>query len=299
MPRKISAVVNTLNEEANIARAIKSVKWCDEILVCDMHSVDKTVEIAKSLGARVVFHEKLEFVEPARNLGISEANGEWILILDPDEEIPNSLAAKLQQIAERMHEIDYVRLPRKNLIFGKWMKASMWWPDFNIRFFRKGKVEWTDKIHRPPQTQGVGIDLSEDERLSVIHHHYDSITQFLERMNRYTKIQAEELVEGGYKFNWEDLIKKPLGEFLGRFFANKGYADGIHGLVLSLLQSFSFLIVYLRIWEAEKFKQEAIDMKELEGVSKQAREELRYWFKFINLSKNPFKRFVQKVKDKV
>ena len=299
MPQKISVVINTLNEEKNIAKTINSVKWATEIIVCDMYSEDKTVEIAKCLGVKIIYHKKVNYVEPARNYAISKASNEWILILDPDEQVTESLKERLIEIAAKMGQIDYVRVPRKNLIFGRFMKASMWWPDYNIRFFRKGKVKWGNKIHRPPEAFGLGLDLSADEKWAIVHYHYGSISQFLERMIRYTKVQTMELREEGYQFDWKDLIKKPLAEFLGRFFANRGFEDGLHGLVLSLLQAFSFLVVYLQVWELEGFKEQSMDFSELKEISKQSGSEIEYWFKNANLSKNTFMRFFQKVKNRL
>ncbi len=299
MQAKISVVLNTLNNEDIIERAIRSVKWADEVIVCDMNSEDKTVEVAKRLGAKIFIHEKSEYVELVRNFIISKATNHWVLILDPDEEVPQRLAQKLGEIANDSGQIDFVRLPRKNIIFHNWMKAAMWWPDYNIRFFKKGMVHWDNKIHRPPQTEGKGIDLEANEDFALIHHHYKTIPQFLERMIRYTKIQAKELKEEGYKFDWKDLIKKPLGEFLSRFFVSRGFEDGLHGLALSLLQSFSFLIVYLRLWEMEKFKPEVINTKELRQISRLSGNEIDYWFKYNNLSKNPVKRFIQKVQNRI
>lgn len=295
----ISVVINTLNQAKDLKRAINSVKWADEILICNMGSDNETVKIAGEIGARVISHKKLEHVEPARNFAISNAKNDWILIIDPDEEVSENLRNRLVQIASKMEQIDYVRIPRKNLIFDKWMKASMWWPDYNVRFFKKGKVKWNDKIHRPPEVIGQGLDLPAEEKWSIIHYHYGNIPQFLERMNRYTGVQANELNKEGYKFDWRDLIKKPLGEFLGRFFASRGYQDGIHGLALSLLQAFSQLFLYLKLWEMEKFKQVEINLSDLNVVSKQAGKEIDYWFKNVGLSQNPFKRFVQKVKSKI
>ncbi len=296
MVQKISAVINTFNEEANIKRAIESVKWADEIIVCDMHSSDQTVKVAKKFGAKIAYHKKEEYVELARNFAISKAISDWILVVDPDEEVPQSLAVRLVEISRKMKRIDYVRLPRKNTIFGKWMKASMWWPDYNIRFFRKGKVAWTNKIHRPPEARGAGLDLPEDEKWAIVHHHYESVSQFLQRMDRYTKIQSMELKKEGYKFSWQDLISKPLREFLSRFFANRGYEDGLHGLALSLLQAFSFLAVYLKVWEMDKFKEQELKLEELELIKKQAGEELNYWFNKSEARGNLFKTFFKKFK---
>src|SRR5260221_9845164 len=206
MPQKISVVINTLNEENVIERAVKSVSWADEILVCDMNSDDDTALVAKKAGAKVIFIKKQPFVELARNLSISKAGGDWILIMDPDEEIPESLGNKLREVADTGGVATYVDVPRKNLIFNKWVKASMWWPDYKPRFFKKGSVIWSDKIHVPQQTSGQGITLPAEERYAFIHYHYTSVDQFVSRLNRYTTIQAKELVEQGYQFKWQDLI---------------------------------------------------------------------------------------------
>lgn len=290
MPEKISAVINTLNEERNIKRAIDSIKWVDEIIVCDMHSDDQTIKIAKGLGAKIILHKRSRYVEPARNFAISKASGEWILILDADEQVPESLKMRLVEIANKMDQIDYVRIPRKNLIFGKWMQESQWWPDFNVRFFKKGKVKWGDEIHRPPKVAGLGLDLPGDERWAIVHHNYQTVSQFLERMDRYATIQAEELRKKGTEFKWRDIFEKPLNEFLSRFFANQGYKDGLHGLVLSFLQAFSFLVVYIKLWEMSGFKQQEVDLDEFDRERVKSGQAMKYWMNKVGAS-NPFKNF--------
>lgn len=299
MGMKISAVINALNAQDTIEKALKSVKWADEIVVVDDGSSDKTVQIAKKYTNKIFHHKSAGYVEPARNFAISKTSGDWVLILDTDEEITESLVNKLRNIVDNTKEIDYVEIPRKNIIFGKWMKASMWWPDYNIRFFKKGRVWWEEKIHRDPKVNGEGLKLSEEENYAIVHHHYDNLLQFLERLNRYTDVQAKELISDGYKFKWEDLLTKPLSEFLGRFFANKGFGDGLHGLALSLLQAFSFLIMYLKVWEKEKFRQQDLTLTEIKQLSKSGGRQLDYWFKYSNLSKNPFKKLFQKARNRL
>ncbi|EKD90466.1 MAG: glycosyl transferase family protein [uncultured bacterium] len=299
MNNKISVVINTFNEEAVLERAIKSVFWADEILVCDMHSDDNSAVLAKKLGAKVILYKKVNFVEPARNFAISKTENEWILILDPDEEVPDGLEGKLREIIDGEGVTTYVEIPRKNIIFGKWVKASQWWPDYNIRFFKKGSVNWSNKIHRSPKTEGQGIKLRSEERWAIIHHHYESVSQFIKRMDRYTDIQARELREEGYDFDWKDLIKKPLSEFLGRYFANRGFEDGLHGLSLSFLQAFSFLVVYLKVWENKGFNDQDIKYDVIKELSYESGKEIDYWLKYGNLSKNPVKRILQKAQNKL
>lgn len=279
MPEKISAVINTLNEEVNIRRAIESVKWADEVIVCDMYSDDETVKIAKDLGSKVIFHKRMEFVEPARNFAISKVVGDWILILDADEEISESLSKRLQELVRKGISSDFVEIPRKNTIFGKWIRYSGWWPDYQIRFFKKGTVLWNDQIHSRPETKGVGLKLEPEEKWAILHRSYQTIGDFLDRMNRYTEVQAEELVKSGYKFKWQDLFEKPTSEFLSRFFVNQGFADGVHGLALSLLQAFSFLAVYLKVWERERFKQQDLRLAEFEDETRMIAKDVNYWIK--------------------
>lgn len=273
----ISVVINTRNEEKNLPRALASVRQlADEVVVVDMESTDKTVEVAKKEGAKVYIHKNLGYVEPARNFAIGKATGEWILILDADEEISDSLAKKLKQIA-KAGTADFYRLPRKNIIFGKWVKHSRWWSDHNIRFFKKGAVVWSEIIHSVPETHGKGIDLEASEKLAIIHYHYDSIEQYIRRMNVYTTEHAKLLIKDGYKFSWKDLIIKPTDEFLSRYFFGRGYKDGIHGMALSCLQAFSELVLYLKIWQAEKFREERTDVREVIETMRDVESDVHYW----------------------
>lgn len=274
---KISVVINVRNEAKMLRHALVSVKsFADEIVVVDMESEDDSRKIARKYGAKVYTHEPLSYVEPARNFGIEKATGEWIFILDPDETVPKSLQAKLNEIVNEP-TAHYFRIPRKNIIFGKWIEHSNWWPDYNLRFFMKGHVKWTEMIHGVPLTDGKGIDLLPKEEYALLHYHYDSIEQYINRMNRYTSVQAKNKVKDGYKFVWQDLVKKPAGEFLSRYFAGEGYKDGLHGLALSALQAFSELVVYLKIWQMEKFVEKKFTVQDVVRLMKESETDLHYW----------------------
>ncbi len=275
----ISVVINTLNEEKNLPRAIASVKnLADEVVVTDMESDDGTTEVAKKLGAKVFSHKRIGYVEPARNFAISKASGEWVLVLDADEEISKSLSISLSKIVKKP-KADYYRIPRKNMIFGKWMEHTRWWPDYNIRFFRKGFVSWSEDIHSVPLTKGKGGDIPVKVELAIVHHNYVSIESYIERMLRYSKVQSEELMKNGYVFVWTDLIRKPLNEFFGRFFVGEGFKDGIHGLALSFLQAFSELTLYLRIWEKQGFTDQQISKKEISKEFNKAIKDSKWWLR--------------------
>lgn len=274
----ISVVINTLNEENNLPQALSSIKGiADEIVVVDMHSDDDTVVIAKRADAKVFEHKRVGFVEPARNFAIEKATGDWILVLDADEEIPRSLSGILKSISDNPNSADYYALPRKNIIFGKWIKHSRWWPDYNIRFFKKGYVVWNEIIHSVPVTHGKGADLPVVEENAILHKNYNSVEQFLERLNRYTTYEVPILITDGYRFSWVDLIKKPVSEFVSRYFQGKGYKDGIHGLALACLQAFSELVLYLKIWQEEKFEEKSLNLTTVAKEVKSAQKEINYW----------------------
>lgn len=286
----ISAVVHTYNEEKNIGRALSSLNFVDEIVVIDMDSTDRTREIAKEFKAKIYNHPFTGFVEAARNFGINKAKGSWIIILDADEEIPRTLAVQIKNsISKGKSGINFFRIPRKNIVFGKWLKHSGWWPDFQIRLFRKGKVHWSNELHGIPLVNGPGADLEARQDLSIIHYHYDTIEQYLSRLNRYTGIQARQYFLQNKKAGLSSLVLEPTNEFVKRFFKEEGYKDGWHGLCLSLLQSFSEFIVILKLWELSGFKDGPLSLAEIRQSNRKANRILNYWFanEILKLKNNP------------
>lgn len=297
---KISAVINSYNDEKRIDRCLSSLKgFANEIIVVDMMSTDNTREIAKKYGARVFKHKKLNFVEPARNYAISKATKDWIILLDPDEELTDELKIFLKKELKNNDEtkINYYRLPRKNIIFNKWIRHTGWWPDLNIRFFKKGSVSWNQVIHSVPMTVGNGFDLPSKEEYAIRHKAYSSVEEYLLRMNRYTTIQAVELNRKKIDFTWTFLISKPLSEFLKRYFAEEGFKDGTHGLSLSLLQAFSELVVYIKLWQKQKFRKKKIELQDLEQEFEKLANDTAWWLgeSKIRTSKNYFKKIWLKI----
>jgi len=298
---KISAVINTYNEEKNLERALRSLVWAEEIIVVDMESTDKTLEIAAKFNAKVYSHPYVGYVEPARNLGLEKANGDWIFILDADEEATLLLGKKLRQLSENIEGKTYFRLPRKNILFDKWIQHTGWWPDYQIRFFRKGSVTWGDEIHSIPETRGKGEDIPASEENALIHHNYQTVEQFVTRMNRYTTIEARLLYNQKQPFEWKKLIERSIGEFLGRYFAGEGYKDGVHGLGLSLLQSFYQVLVQLKLWQAYKFEEKQVGLADSEKVITSSLGELKYWIdnKKIEEEKGQLKKNILKLKSRL
>jgi (heptosyl)LPS beta-1,4-glucosyltransferase len=219
-----------------------------------------------------------------------------VIILDADEELSEGLKLYLKNEIKNP-KFDYYKIPRKNIIFGKWMKHSGWWPDLNIRFFKKDSVVWNNNIHSVPSTKGNGLDLPQLPELSIKHRHYSSVEEYITRMNKYTTIQAKELNKKGIEFKWKDVLYKPSAEFLRRYFAEQGYKDGLHGLTLALLQVLSELVVYVKLWQKQDFRKRKISetdvYNELIIISKDFN-----WWNFtakINDSSNIFSKLWLKI----
>ena len=172
------------------------------------------------------------------------------------------------------------------------MQHSRWWPDYNIRFFKRGFVEWDEKIHSIPLTKGRGIDLSADENFAIIHHHYQTISQFIQRLDRYTSQQLHILQNDKYQFEWTDLITKPTNEFLSRYFSGQGYKDGLHGLALALMQSFSELVLYVKAWEAVKFIDKNITTTQIETIFRKFFKDYSWWLGDLFKKKKVFYKYI-------
>lgn len=296
----ISAVINVIDGEGeNLKKCLKSLKnFVDEIILIDMETKDSSVDVAKKFNAKVFSYKSMEYVEPARNFALSKATGKWIILLDPDEYLSKSLKHELKKITGR-NDIDYVRIPRKNIIFGKWFHNSRTWPDYLIRFFKKGAVTWKKEIHSQPETKGNGITLLDSEKLAIRHNHYNSVTQFIQRAIRYSSIQADELNKTGVKLKMSDFLLKPVQEFNSRFFFAHGYKDGIHGLIFSLLQAFAIFLIYTKLWEKQGSTEKIVSKDSYVSASLEAAYEYSYWFtKYFKeeYTKNIFKNLFLKFK---
>lgn len=274
----ISAVINVRNEAENLNKCLRSLKdFADEIIVVDMKSTDNSVQIAQKYGAKLYSYKPMKYVEPARNFALSKATGRWIILLDPDEYLGKALKNELLKISQRS-DIDFVHIPRKNYILGKWFRHSNWWPDYVIRFFRRGHVDWQKEIHSQPITKGNGLNLLDSEKLAIRHNNYTTLSQFVHRALRYSSVQAEELHKNDYKLKTSDFILRPIQEFNSRFFSAQGYKDGLHGLVFSVLQAFAIALIYIRLWEIEGASEKILSKDSFVSASQEATYEYSYWF---------------------
>ncbi len=250
----ISVVLINFNEASKLERCFESLAgFADEIVVLDIGSSDQSMDVCKKYGARVFKHDFVPYVEKVRNYAISKTTGDWILVLDPDETVPDKLKDELRQISAE-DKYAAVNIPRKNIFFGKWIAHTNWWPDRHVRFFKKGKVSWSNKIHQYPEVSGPILTLEAREELAIAHFGYDTVSEFINRQNRYSVIEAENLYSEGISFSWDMFFWKPLREFLVRFLRHGGFLDGFYGFALTVLIMVYQLEVMIKLWELEQKK---------------------------------------------
>jgi len=291
---KITAVVLTKNEEERLPKCLASLSWVDQILVIDDFSSDETIKVAKDFGAEV-YQKRLVDFQSQRNYALKKVKTPWGLFIDADEEVPDELRKEIA-LAIKKKGLAGFYFPRRNIIFGKWIEHSGWYPDYQLHLFRTDKGKYVGKVHETVEVKGKTGYL----KSHLLHQNYQTISQYLEKLGHYTTLSAKKVIESGHEFKPQDLIKKPAEEFFKRFFAEEGYEDGLHGLALALLQAFSELILYLKVWEKQGFK-EVKKERFLEKVEKELvkiGKELRYWFltSRIREESNFLKRAALKIK---
>ena len=254
MAIRISAVINTLNEEKNLGFALRSIRsWVDEIIVVDMYSNDRTVEIAREFKAEVYFHKPAGYADPARAFALSKATGDWILILDADEIVPEPLSRRLIEFARDGSSADVVKIPRLNYMLGAPMGFTGWGPhqDKQLRFFRRGIVDANETIHNylNPASHSRILELPFESGLCLVHFPYSDTFSILEKLNRYTTIEARQALGRGEKGGPARALFNALKEFITRYLKAGGYRDGWRGLHLSIIMGVYRLLTYLKLEE--------------------------------------------------
>ena len=279
----LSIVIITHNEEANLPRTLESVKPLvsdskGEIIIVDSGSTDRTVEIAKSFGAKV-FVEEWKGYAAQKNSAIDKGSADWILSLDADEELESTLIEELirrptdQPLAETgarewcltmdqasggSANLDVLKgrplgfsIHRKNFFLGRWIRHGGFWPDPKLRLFRRGHGHCEARsVHETIQVDGRVVTI---DRGAVLHHSYPALSDYIEHMNRYSSLGAEMIVaRGKVRFTVINIVLRPLATFIYNYFFRLGFLDGREGLLLHLYHAVYVSWKYAKAWELAK-----------------------------------------------
>ncbi|MBU1000863.1 glycosyltransferase family 2 protein [Patescibacteria group bacterium] len=247
---KISVVLAVFNEESNLKTCLNSVKdlaW--EIVIVDGGSKDKTLDIAKEFGARIIQTNNPPNFHINKNKAIDAATGEWVLQLDADEVISAELVEEMKKVISSKLNINGYWLPRKNLFLGRFLKKGGQYPDYTLRLYKKGKGRLPGKdVHEQAEVEGKVGYLKND----LMHLRDKDFSIYMERFNRYTDLLATQMKDGGLKknlFSFLDyVIIKPNVWFVKSYFRHRGYVDGFPGFVFALFSSFRFPVAFFKFW---------------------------------------------------
>ena len=244
---RVTAAIIARDEARHIGPCLDSLKWADETLVVlDTRSTDATAEIAAARGARVVSHPFATF--PAqRNFALDQVRTEWVLFVDADERVDAALAAEVRASAERAEPgapVGYW-LPRRNIIFGKWILGGGWYPDHQLRLLRVGRARYDDakEVHEVVLLDGAEGHLTR----TLTHYNYETVAQFVAKQRVYSTLDARTLHRQGVRPKPQNYVLQPPREFRRRFLTHRGYLDGPHGFVLAALLAYYNLVMYVKL----------------------------------------------------
>ena len=251
----LSVAIITCNEERNLARTLASVAFADEVIVIDSGSTDRTVEIAKSFGARVFVREWPGFAAQ-KNFAIQQCCGAWVLSLDADEELSPELRTQIRLLLPSNPPADAYFLKRRNLFLGRWIKHGGYYPDAKLRLFRRAAANFSlePKFEERPVHETIVFD-GESQTLDfdLIHHAYPSLHDYLEHMDRYSDLGAELLLAQGRTSRstlafWWNVLVVPHLTFTYNYFIRLGLLDGREGLLLHLYHTAYVSWKYAKAW---------------------------------------------------
>jgi glycosyltransferase involved in cell wall biosynthesis len=243
---RISVIVITKDEEKNISECLKSVDWADEIILVDAESTDKTVDLAKQFTEKI-FIRKWEGYVPQKKYALSLASNDWVLSLDADERITPEL--KNEIINLNPDHIAGYKIRRKNFLLDKEIISCGWGNDYQLRLFLKERTDLTDRLVHEGFTVNGKIGQLEQ---TMLHYTFSSFTDYLNKINYYTSLKAEELFERKGKVGGWTIFSHTISAFFLFFINRGGFKDGVYGLIISLLHSVSTMMNYIKLWELQK-----------------------------------------------
>ena len=244
---KVTATVITRDESANIAAALQSVSWADEIIVVDSGSTDDTVAIARGLATRVEVRDWPGY-GAQKNYAAGIASNDWILSIDADERVTPQLAAEIRELFTRTPAARGYRIPRVAWYFGRWIRSTDWYPDYQLRLYDRRAGQWTDRrVHESVELRETPGRL----RHEIQHYAYRDLSHHLATIDRYTTLAAEQWLAEGRTTNGFELFFHPRLAFIRNYLLRGGITDGEPGLLVSKLNAYYVFLKLAKLWELQ------------------------------------------------
>jgi len=241
----ITATLITLNESANLAAALESIRWADEIVVVDAESTDDTAAIARRYTDRVIVRPWPGYVEQ-KNFAASEASHDWIFSLDADERVTPALAGEVRALLEAGPACAGYRVPRVSRYLGRWIRSTDWYPDHQLRLYDRRRAAWAGKyVHESVRAEGEVGRL----RAELEHYPYRDVSHHLRTIDRYSSLAARQLFEDGRRTGPMRIVAHADAAFLRNYLLRGGIRDGAPGLIVSLLNSYYVAMKFVKLWE--------------------------------------------------
>ncbi|MFL6212345.1 MAG: glycosyltransferase family 2 protein [Blastocatellia bacterium] len=243
---KITATVITFNEEANIARALESLAWADEIIVVDSESRDRTVEIARRYTERVIVRAWPGY-SAQKNFAAAEASHDWIFSLDADEQVSDELRREIESLRQAAEPgVAAYEMPRLAFYLGRWIRHSGWYPDWKLRLYDRRRARWIgDYVHEGVEVDGPLARLQGD----LLHFTVESASAHHQRIDRYTTLAAAAARAQGKRASILSIILSPPLTFLRSYLFKLGFLDGAQGYAIARFAAHYAFLKNLKLWE--------------------------------------------------
>jgi glycosyltransferase involved in cell wall biosynthesis len=245
----ITALIPTGNSADVIRDCIESVRWADEILVCDSFSTDGTLEICREYGCRIIQHPYINSATQ-KNWAIPQATHPWILLIDTDERVTPALRDEIERTLRDPGDRRGFRIPRFNLAWGQPLRHGGYAPDYQLRLFGRDHARYQERqVHAHMVVDGAQGTLHNP----FVHYAHRSLTQTLSNLLvRMTPWEAQARIARGERFSVWHLLLRPPAAFALRYIKQRGYRDGVRGLVMAVIWSCYVALTYLQMWEIEQ-----------------------------------------------
>ena len=235
----------TYNNARTVGRALESLKWADEIIVVDSFSTDKTVEICQNYSDKI-FQRRWPGHRDQYQYAADLTTHPWIMFLDADEEVSPELAEEVQrELGGGAEEVDGFFVYRRTFYLGRWIRYGGWYPDGEIRLYRRNKGRWEGGLHARVVIEGTVRSLKNQ----YLHYTYRNISDQIQTIDKYSRIAAEDMVKQGERFSLFKLLFHPPFRFIKEYFFKSGFRDGLPGFVIVISTMYYVFIKYAKLWE--------------------------------------------------